>query len=80
MRLIVQLLDLYSLVVLASVILSWVPMNPRNPVVTLVSRLVEPVLAPIRRVLPVIGGFDFSPMVLLFALQTLKGLLPASHG
>jgi YggT family protein len=49
-------------------------------VVTLVSSLVEPVLAPIRRVLPVIGGFDFSPMVLLFALQTLKGLLPASHG
>ncbi len=78
--LIVQLLDLYSLVVLVSVILSWVPMDRRNPVVTLVSSLVEPVLAPIRRVLPVIGGFDFSPMVLLFALQTLKGLLSASHG
>ena len=49
MRLIVQLLDLYSLVVLASVILSWVPMNPRNPVVTIVSRLVESALAPIHR-------------------------------
>jgi len=80
MRLIVWLIDLYSLVVLVSVILSWTPMDPRSPVVTLVSSLVEPVLAPIRRVLPVIGGFDFSPMVLLFALQTLKGLLPASHG
>ena len=77
MRLIVRLLDLYSLVVLASVILSWVPMDPRNPVVTLVSSLVEPVLAPIRRVLPVIGGFDFSPMVLLFALQAFKGILTA---
>ena len=80
MRLIAWLIDLYSLVVLASVILSWVPMNPRNPAVTIVSSLVDPALGPIRRVLPIIGGFDFSPMVLLFALQTLKGLLPASHG
>jgi YggT family protein len=78
--LIVRLLDLYSLVVLVSVVLSWVPLRPRNPVVTLVSSLVEPVLAPIRRVLPVIGGFDLSPMVLLFALQGLKGFFHASDG
>ena len=77
MLLIVRLIDLYSLVVLVSVILSWVPMDPRNPVVRLVSSLTEPVLAPIRRMLPAIGGFDFSPMALLFALQMLKGLFLA---
>lgn len=75
--LIIRLIDLYSLVVLVSVILSWVPIDPRNPMVRLVSALTEPVLAPIRRVLPAIGGFDLSPMVLLFALQMLKGLLVA---
>jgi uncharacterized protein YggT (Ycf19 family) len=41
MRLIVWLIDLYSLDVLVSVILSWVPIGRRNPVVALVSSLVE---------------------------------------
>ncbi len=70
-----NLIDLYSLVVLVAVILSWVPLDRRNPLVTITHALTEPVLAPIRRVLPPMGGLDLSPMVLLFALQLLKGLL-----
>jgi YggT family protein len=73
MLLIVRLIDLYSLVVLAAVILSWIPVDPRNPVARLVWSLTEPALAPIRRMLPSLGGIDFSPMILLFALQVLKG-------
>ncbi|HMJ83356.1 MAG TPA: YggT family protein [Vicinamibacterales bacterium] len=70
-----NLIDLYSLVVLVAVILSWVPLDRRNPLVTITHTLTEPVLAPIRRVLPPMGGLDLSPMALLFALQLLKGLL-----
>jgi YggT family protein len=70
-----RLIDLYSVVVLVAVILSWLRLDPRNPLVTIVRGLTEPVLAPIRRVLPPMGGLDFSPMVLLLALQILKGLL-----
>ena len=70
-----SLIDLYSLVVLVAVILSWVPLDPRNPLVTITHSLIEPVLAPIRHVLPATGGLDLSPMVLLFALQLLKTLL-----
>ena len=70
-----NLIDLYSLVVLLAVILSWVPLDRRNPLVTITHALTEPVLAPIRRVLPPMGGLDLSPMALLFALQLLKGLL-----
>jgi YggT family protein len=70
-----NLIDLYSLVVLVAVVLSWVQIDPRNPLVTITHALTEPVLAPIRRVLPAMGGLDLSPMVLLFALQLLKGLL-----
>lgn len=70
-----RLIDLYSLVVFAAVILSWVPLDPRNPLVTMTHGLTEPVLAPIRRALPPMGGLDLSPMVLLIALQVLKGLL-----
>ena len=44
-------------------------------VVTTTRALTEPVLAPIRKVLPPMGGLDLSPMVLPIALQLLKGLL-----
>jgi len=70
-----RLIDLYSLVVLVAVILSWVPLGRRNPLVTITHGLTEPVLAPIRNVLPPMGGVDFSPMVLLIVLQLLKGFL-----
>ena len=75
MPLVVRLLDLYSLVVLVAVILSWVRMDPRNPLVTITRGLTEPLLAPIRRVVPPMGGLDFSAMILLIALQLLRGLL-----
>jgi YggT family protein len=60
----VQLLfDLYIIVLLARVLLSWVQVDPRNPVVNLIHQLTEPLLAPIRRLLPQSGSVDFSPMV-----------------
>ena len=75
MLVLARLIDLYSLVVLVAVILSWVPLDRRNPLATITHGLTEPVLAPIRKVLPPVGGLDLSPMVLLIALQILKGLL-----
>ena len=75
MRLIATLIDLYSLVVLVAVIMSWLPVDRRSLLVTTVDRLTEPVLAPIRAVLPPMGGLDLSPMVLLIGLQILRRLL-----
>ena len=73
--LLVQLIDLYSLIVLVSVVMSWIRLPPTNPVNQLVEALTEPALTPIRRVLPPTSGLDFSPMVLLVGLQLLRGLL-----
>ena len=75
MLLVARLIDLYSLVVLVAVILSWVPLDPRSPLLTITRRLTEPALAPIRKVLPPMGGLDLSPMLLLIVLQIFKGLL-----
>jgi YggT family protein len=75
MRLIAELIDLYSLVVLAAVIMSWLQVDRRNPLAKGLERLTEPVLAPIRRMLPPMGGLDLSPMVLLIALQFLKRIV-----
>ena len=73
--LLATLIDLYSLVVLGAIIISWIQLPPSNPVANIIHSLTEPVLAQIRRVLPPMGGLDFSPMVLLIGLQMLKGLL-----
>lgn len=75
MPLLASLIDLYSLVVLVAVILSWIRLDRRNPLAAIVYGLTEPVLAPIRNWLPPMGGLDFSPMVLLIGLQLLKNLL-----
>ena len=69
------LIDLYSLVVIGAVIVSWMRLPPSHPIAGVIYTLTEPVLAPIRRTLPAMGGLDFSPMVLLLGLQLLSGLL-----
>ena len=74
MRLVATLIDLYSVIVLAAVVMSWVRADRRHPLVAIVYRLTEPALAPIRKVLPPVRGLDFSPIVLLIALRVLRGL------
>jgi len=68
-------LDAYSLVVFVSVILSWLHLAEDNPIVRVTRTLTEPVLSPIRRLLPSGGGIDISPMVLLLGIALLKRVL-----
>ncbi len=76
MRLLATLLDGYSLVILAAVVMSWTQVDGRrHPLARTVYSLTEPVLAQIRRLLPAVGGMDFSPMVALLALRMLRGML-----
>jgi YggT family protein len=60
--------------ILAKVILSYV-MNPFHPVRRTVDSIVEPMLNPIRQVIPFIGGFDFSPIVLILLIEIAASLL-----
>ena len=55
------------MLVLGYAILSWV--QPRSAAYGLLARLTEPLLAPLRRVIPTIGGVDLSALVLLVVLQ-----------
>ena len=69
------LIDGYSLLVLVAVILSWVNVSPTNPLKRVTDVTVEPVLDKIRKVLPDLGGIDFSPWVLLIGLRLLQRLV-----
>lgn len=60
-------------VVLVAALLSWT--QTRSPVRDLLERLSAPLLAPLRRVLPLVGGFDLSPVVVLVLLQVLAMVL-----
>lgn len=75
MSLLIQLVDLYSLIVLVAVVTSWMQLPPSNPVAGFANALTEPLLDPVRRALPPMGGLDFSPMVLLLGLRMLRSLL-----
>jgi YggT family protein len=57
------LFELYAIILLARVLLSWVQVDPNNQLVKIIYQLTEPLLAPIRRLLPQGGGMDFSPIV-----------------
>lgn len=76
--LISRLINLYVLVIFARSILSFFPIrydSPLAPVVAFLHRITEPVLAPIRRALPPMGGLDLSPLVVIIGLQILAGVL-----
>ena len=55
--------------VIIQVIMSWVAAGVYNPVVEIISSLTDPLMRPARRAVPPIGGLDFSPMVVIIALN-----------
>lgn len=59
---------LYVIVIVISALLSWFAPDPSNPAIPLLWRLTHPILAPIRRLLPDMGGIDLSPMVAILAI------------
>lgn len=68
-RLVLLSIQLYTFAIIISVILSWIAAGGHNPAAALLHDLVDPVLKPFRRVVPLIGGLDLSPLLALIVLQ-----------
>ena len=66
--------QLLVVLVIVSVILSYV-MDPYHPVRRSIDSVVEPMLAPIRRIVPLVGMLDFSPIILIILIQILSNLI-----
>lgn len=75
LKLLGTLLWTWFFLIIAMVILSWVGRGARHPVVPLVYQLTEPLLRPVRRVVPPIAGIDLSPLFVLIAIRFLLVLL-----
>lgn len=71
-------LKIFFFALIISVILSWVAPTSHNPAAMLVHQLCEPVLSPIRRILPSLGGLDLSPIFAFIALRLIDMLLIAN--
>ncbi|MFN7951740.1 MAG: YggT family protein [bacterium] len=79
-------LQLYGYVVIATVVISWLPVDRGHPIIHLLDQLVAPPLAWLRRHLPFLvqGGLDLSPMALWILIQVVRsvaagGLIDAAH-
>jgi YggT family protein len=71
------LLDIYSWIIIAAALITWVSPDPRNPIVQFLRRITEPVLEPVRRLLPPwkTGGLDLSPLIVLIVIQFVQRVL-----
>lgn len=71
----VTVFNIYFVAMIATIIVSWIAQGSYHPAIVLINQLAEPVMAPFRRLLPAMGGIDFSPIVAFLALNVVKIVL-----
>jgi YggT family protein len=64
----------YMWIIIIRALISWVNPDPYNPIVRFLYQITEPVLRPIRRMLPM-TGIDFSPLIVILAIYFLQAFL-----
>ena len=76
LKLVVLMLNLYTFSLFVQAILSWVGPGVSNPAGSVLWSINEPLLRPVRRILPPMAGLDLSPLVVILLLQVLNRLVP----
>jgi len=71
-------LNFYFFAIIIQIILSWIAPQTHSPVLALLFQLTEPIMAPARKILPPMGGIDFSPILTFMMIQVLKMVLVGS--
>ena len=66
------LINLYFFILIAMIIISWVAPGSRHPAIELIWQISEPVMAPVRSLLPNMGGIDFSPILLFIVINVVQ--------
>ena len=69
------LFTVLTMAIFARVLLSWFPIRPDNPLVVVLMEITDPILKPLRRIVPSLGMLDITPIVALFLLQIIEQVL-----
>jgi YggT family protein len=69
------LLQFYSMVLLVRVIVSFIKIDPKQPVVKFLTRITDLALDPVRKFIPPAGGYDFSVIIIFLIIQCLRAIL-----
>ncbi len=70
-----MVINIYFVAILVAIILSWVAPGSYNPITLLLHQLTEPVMAPVRKIIPPIGGLDLSPIFVFLGINVLQIML-----
>ena len=72
-QLIAELINVYMIVLIVRCVMSFIPHNRTHPLVVFLYRVTDPVLQPVRRIIPPIGGtLDISPIIVFLVLSWLR--------
>lgn len=74
-QIIILFTTILTIAIFARAILSWFQLDPRSPIVQLLDTVTEPILEPIRRIMPRLGMFDLSPLVAMLLLNVVGQVL-----
>lgn len=75
MHLLHTLLSIYGYIIIIRAVLSWFNLDPTSAPVQFIIKITEPVLAPLRQVLPDMGGIDISPMVAMLIIWAIMSFI-----
>ena len=67
--------EVYTFLIIAQVLMSWVPHDHYHPVFRFIEEVTEPVMRPFRRLIPAVGGIDFSPIIALMAIELVRRVI-----
>ena len=67
--------ELLKFLLIARIVLSWIPHNRYHPIIQIVYNITEPILEPFRNMINPVGGMDLSPIIVFFLLRLLHGYL-----
>lgn len=72
-----SILLIYTFIIIAAAVLSWVNPDPLNPIVQILRKVTEPIMDKLRPYVPLVGGLDLTPVVLIMAIFFVRsGILP----
>ncbi len=69
------LFTVLTFAIIARALISWLPVDPYHPIVQFLYQITDPILAPLRRVIPPLGMMDITPIVALILLQILQTIV-----